>query len=215
MDTIVTWAADTCDAFGQNAFFLPWTLTNRERHGWLTTLQELRNCDETPFLKRAIELWLQYGRIHAYDEHQELRPFAGVDPTRERPEGPVWTHCGWRGCMCYQQKPLYRLGACKGCGRVYYCGKTCQKRSVRLSGCFRASTEPNAEIGETATASSVNAVKIDVSARTAYGPVCTDRYSSRTRCLSYITLWGRTLILDAPEYRSLAAHRPGAKFCSG
>lgn len=94
-------------------------------------LQKLRAQDHIHSKKpQNTELWVRLGRASRFDEQTE-RLWLGQEqnvqhspPSHAKP----WSHCGWLGCFCYEQRPLYRLAACKGCYVVYYSGKICQKR---------------------------------------------------------------------------------------
>ena len=107
--------------------------SNSVRRAWITTLQKLRARGESANVKANTRLWLQLGTAYGFNERTETAWFGegkNALPSRS-PGSPPWAHCGWSGCMCYEQKPLYRLTACKGCYRVWYCGKMCQKGCVR------------------------------------------------------------------------------------
>ena len=100
------------------------------RRVWITTLQELRQYTGHPVRPKAVQLWVMLGRLHGFEERLESAWLKqNTHPAPKIPKGAAaWSRCAWAGCMCHEQKPLYRLAACKGCLRAYYCSKECQKR---------------------------------------------------------------------------------------
>ena len=108
-------------------------VTDNVRRTWIVTLQKLRMTNQSPRKKEAIRLWMALGKAYGFDERREaMWLLQGRNSESSRPPNALpWTHCGWSGCLCYEQRALFRLTACKGCYRVYYCGESCQKRCVR------------------------------------------------------------------------------------
>lgn len=47
----------------------------------------------------------------------------------------TWRHCHWSSCVCSFRVLGHPVRACKGCWRVHYCGRKCQKAYV-VSLCF-------------------------------------------------------------------------------
>ena len=98
------------------------------RRIWFRTLINLRD-EPTSTTKVLINLWLRFGSAHGLSERTEREWLAQGDRWKSVPASPLpWGHCAWRKCICYEQKPLYQLAACKGCWRVYYCGEACQRQ---------------------------------------------------------------------------------------
>ena len=73
-------------------------------------------------------MWMQLGLAHGLSEESETAWLETDEAKQPTSDTCPWAHCGWSGCMCFDQKPLYKLSACKGCERAYYCGKICQKK---------------------------------------------------------------------------------------
>ena len=74
-------------------------------------------------------MWIELGAIHGLSKAAETAWLAqGTNARPSRPVGDApWEHCAWVECLCYEQRALYKLSACKGCGRTFYCGKRCQQ----------------------------------------------------------------------------------------
>ena len=109
---------------------LPFLSDESTRRTWITTLHKLR-AGEPSVTQSAIEHWLSLGHAHGFKERVETAWLAERDHAQPVPWSPLpWLHCGWAGCICYEQPPLYRLSPCTGCWKVYYCGKACQKKYV-------------------------------------------------------------------------------------
>ena len=109
--------------------FVPLTQTPHVRRHWITTLRTLRSRPSGKFSSEVISIWVSLGKAHGFSERAETAWLArGNNAKATRPDGEPWDHCGWSGCMCYEQRPLYRLLACTGCRKEYYCGEKCQKR---------------------------------------------------------------------------------------
>ena len=101
------------------------------RRAWIVTLQKLQRLGAKARSKEVISSWLSLGAAHGFNERDETAWLAKSEQRlNSDSRGPPWSFCAWSGCLCHDQKPLYRLSACRGCGRVYYCGRLCQKRCV-------------------------------------------------------------------------------------
>ena len=90
----------------------------------------LRARAHTGDINDVVKAWLRLGDAYGLDERAEKAWLdRGNNAKPSPPRGaPEEQYCGWTGCLCYEQKALYRLAACKGCWNVYYCGKTCQEK---------------------------------------------------------------------------------------
>ena len=132
LEDIVLSACGYLEALGPVARWQLFSRDDSTRRAWITTLQKLSSSRPNSKTSQAvIELWVTLGHAHDYTKRSEL---AWLETHRHPIILPhctlAWCHCAWSGCMCYEQRPLYRLSACKGCWRVYYCGRVCQQKSV-------------------------------------------------------------------------------------
>ena len=99
------------------------------RRAWITTLQELRTWESNERRERVVALWTKLGDAHGFREDIESAWLTTGDNAKPvRRNGLASSRCGWSGCFCHEQRPLYRLSACSGCDSVFYCDKECQKR---------------------------------------------------------------------------------------
>ncbi|GJE93321.1 zinc finger MYND domain-containing protein [Phanerochaete sordida] len=93
---------------------------------WASVADELRMRDlprRDPAWYPFAELWMSIKRL--------LPSLA-----REPPYVPfaVLERCAWDQCLCSRHKPAHRMRICKGCERVVYCGKRCQKSDWESGG---------------------------------------------------------------------------------
>ena len=104
------------------------------RRTWHRTLLKIRLAPPTEVQETVIHNWLRVGKMHGFSEftQEKWEIFLQGTDIYNRDGVLPWERCAWRECICWAQHPFFRLCACKGCGRVYYCGRACQKRYVRL-----------------------------------------------------------------------------------
>ena len=162
---IVSRGLGTIDDLGTGTPFLT-SISVSVRRNWITTLQALRAYEASTLRDDVVEAWEIFGGMHGFNGRRELLllwlgRYNTSTPVRPHPGGPAWANCAWSGCMCFDQKPLYRLSACTGCWKVYYCGKKCQKRCVQVltdSNCSTPTrvTDALPVTGEMAIASTAN-----------------------------------------------------------
>lgn len=90
----------------------------------LEDLQKLRLYPDDSFdcLDRAIDIWKTVGdNIGLFENGRHLdNEFPKLRLSRRR--------CHWEKCLCHSAKPSHSMRVCKGCYRVLYCSRKCQKR---------------------------------------------------------------------------------------
>lgn len=125
----ITWLSRVLD--DGHISFVPLVHSAAVRRSWITTLRKLRAHRTGHFASETISLWIALGKAHGFSERTETAWLMRGDNAKPSPaEGMPWEHCGWSGCTCYEQRPLYKLLACTRCWKEYYCGEKCQKRST-------------------------------------------------------------------------------------
>ena len=96
---------------------------------WIRIFHELSRPAEYKNKKAIIDTWKSVGAAHGYSSQGAMDWLAKGDNAKPVPSSAApWARCGWSGCMCYEQKVLFRLRACTGCWREFYCGEECQKK---------------------------------------------------------------------------------------
>ena len=99
------------------------------RRTWLVTLRKLRAVQPHKNTAMTTQIWRKLGAAHGLTERGVAAWMAQGNNAQPTPvDVPPWERCGWSGCMCYEQKALFRLAACTGCYTEYYCGEACQKK---------------------------------------------------------------------------------------
>ncbi|GJE93334.1 hypothetical protein PsYK624_094930 [Phanerochaete sordida] len=74
-------------------------------------------------LARRSDGWLRFARAWQV-VHGHLLPEPGE--VQWTPFG-AFERCAWGECLCSRHKPAHRMRVCRGCERVVYCGKRCQR----------------------------------------------------------------------------------------
>ena len=74
--------------------------------------------------------WMQFAQLWFVLQSQ-LWPTPAPSDAIRAPFG-VFERCAWKDCLCSRHKPAHKLRSCRGCGRVVYCGKQCQRHQLFL-----------------------------------------------------------------------------------
>ena len=103
------------------------SVSDQARRVWLPVLKQLRalNIPADSEQYKWVQIWLDFGHNMGFRERFEQRLY---DRLIESPRDVPRKHCHWEGCICTDKRPKHSVRICKGCYRVFYCSKQCQKR---------------------------------------------------------------------------------------
>lgn len=95
------------------------------RYCWFKAMGELEQLELEPHMEnyQTLENWRIIGTKLGIRFARYRRP--PIDPDN------VYTGdilCHWSDCLCHEMVPCHSLRGCRGCWKVFYCSKSCQKR---------------------------------------------------------------------------------------
>ena len=88
------------------------------------------NAEQAEFKNAALKCWLVQGFCIGLNVSTESAtpPKGASQLSTERRYWKIPKQCFWRGCACSASfKPPHQYRVCKGCWRVLYCSKYCQR----------------------------------------------------------------------------------------
>jgi len=93
---------------------------------WQPALRRLRRLpkDVYPSRNMVIDEWVKFGRGVPLRENRDYSSL----PDEEIATEIVHKRCFDEGCLCYEKASAHSMRVCRGCWRVTYCNKMCQRR---------------------------------------------------------------------------------------